>query len=82
MGWYTASGFTDECGHYHHSGLRYDWEFLSVLNENEHEMVPSTQYTTCFDRWREEIAKVNDHHPMISDPPAAGLSPGSTSDRS
>ena len=58
MGWYTASGFTDECGHYHHSGLRYDWEFLSVLNENEHEMVPSTQYTTCFDRWREEIAKV------------------------
>ena len=65
VGWYTASGFTDECGHYHHSGLRYNWEFLSVLNENEHEMVPSTQYTTCFDRWREEISKVNPNIKLI-----------------
>ena len=35
VGWYTQGGFNDECGHYHASGLRYNWTILSVLNENE-----------------------------------------------
>eukprot|EP01051_Picozoa_sp_SAG22_P023385 SAG22_NODE_6010_length_916_cov_1.569155_1_plen_202_part_00 len=35
-GWYTAGGFSDECGHRHVSGRHYNWTILSVLNENEH----------------------------------------------
>eukprot|EP01051_Picozoa_sp_SAG22_P013848 SAG22_NODE_1605_length_4014_cov_1.785696_2_plen_292_part_00 len=59
VAWYTAGGFVDECGRNHSSGLYYKWEYLSVLNEDEKHMLPSTQYTTCFDRWRDEIANVN-----------------------
>lgn len=36
VGWYTAGGFTDECGVRHSSGLRYRWPLLSVLNEDEY----------------------------------------------
>ena len=36
VGWYTAGGFNDECGHWHASGLHYAWHGLSVLNEDEH----------------------------------------------
>ena len=39
VGWYTAGGFTDECGHHHASGLHYQWELLSVLNEHEHRIL-------------------------------------------
>ena len=51
VGWYTAGGMTDECGQYHHSGLYYKMEALSVLNEDEHRMLPEggLRYTTCFD---------------------------------
>ncbi len=33
VGWYTAGGFTDECGHFHESGLHYSWYGVSILNE-------------------------------------------------
>ena len=25
VGWYTAGGFHDECGHWHPSGFKYNW---------------------------------------------------------
>jgi hypothetical protein len=31
VGWYTAGGFTDECGQFHESGLHYDWYLLRGL---------------------------------------------------
>eukprot|EP00666_Eupelagonemidae_sp_cell4sb_P002737 gene2737-7990_t len=67
VGWYTAGGFADECGTRHESGLHYNWTYLSVLNENEHGMVPSggVEYTACFDAWRAEIAKVNPRVKLI-----------------
>ena len=40
VGWYTAGGFHDECGHWHASGLNYTWWGLSVLNEDEHHLRP------------------------------------------
>lgn len=60
-GWYTAGGFTDECGKHHASGLHYKWTYISVLNEDEHSMTPENgvEYTKCFDAWKAEIAKVN-----------------------
>lgn len=61
IGWYTAGGMVDECGTYHKSDLFYKMEALSVLNEDEHQMIPEggVQYTICFDAWRDEIRKVN-----------------------
>ena len=51
VGWYTNGGMTDECGHWHESGLHYDWFGLSVLNEDEHHIKPDMgqAYTVCFD---------------------------------
>ena len=40
VGWYTQGGFRDECGHWHDSGLHYDWYGLSILNEDEHRIKP------------------------------------------
>ena len=40
VGWYTAGGFTDECGVQHTSGLYYNWPILSVLNEDEYNTPP------------------------------------------
>ena len=50
----------DECGVRHDSGLRYDWDLLSVLNEDEYSTPPGggVQYTVCWDAWKEEIGKV------------------------
>ena len=61
VGWYTAGGFADECGHFHASPYRYAWYGLSVLNEDEHKLRPGggVAYTTCFDAIAEEVAKVN-----------------------
>merc|ERR1719261_2359699 len=61
VGWYTAGGFHDECGHWHESGFHYNWWGLSVLNEDEHHIEPDdgTAYTTCFDAISAEVAKVN-----------------------
>ena len=52
---YTAGGFVDECGQHHASGLHYQWTHLSVLNENEHWMLPAhgPEYTVCFDAWKQ-----------------------------
>ena len=58
VGWYTAGGFKDECGHHHASGLHYNWTILSILNENEHG-TGQVRYTVCFDAIRYEVAKVN-----------------------
>ena len=57
VGWYTAGGFTDECGVKHVSSLHYDWAHLSVLNEDEYRTPPTAgvQYTTCWDAWRREV---------------------------
>ena len=67
VAWYTAGGFTDECGGVHTSGLHYNWTYLSVLNEDEHHMVPEDgpEYTVCWDAWKKEIAKVNPHLTLI-----------------
>eukprot|EP01051_Picozoa_sp_SAG22_P034615 SAG22_NODE_15803_length_340_cov_0.809129_1_plen_76_part_01 len=35
-----VAGFHDECGHWHASGLKYNWFGLSVLNEDEHKLAP------------------------------------------
>ena len=40
VGWYTAGGFHDECGHWHASGFNYTWWGVSVLNEDEHHIAP------------------------------------------
>ena len=67
VGWYTKGGMVDECGKRHESGLYYPWKFLSVLNENEYYTPPGNgvQYTTCWDAWKVEIAKVNRHIQLI-----------------
>merc|ERR1712166_1218013 len=61
VGWYTNGGFHDECGHWHASGLHYQWYGLSVLNEDEHHLAPDKgqAYTVCFDAIKVEIAKIN-----------------------
>ena len=61
VGWYTNGGFHDECGHWHASGLRYNWFGLSVLNEDEHALAPDQgqMYTKCFDAIKTEIGKNN-----------------------
>ena len=61
VGWYTAGGFHDECGHWHPSTLNYTWWGLSVLNEDEHHIQPDNgaAYTTCFDAIVDAVSKVN-----------------------
>jgi hypothetical protein len=55
---YTAGGHHDTCGHFHPSGLHYNWTIISVLNENEHS-TGGERYTRCFDAIREAVEKVN-----------------------
>ena len=38
---YTGGGHHDDCGHWHPSGLFYNWTGLSVLNEDECAPFPS-----------------------------------------
>lgn len=61
VGWYTAGGFHDECGHFHPSDFHYQWWGLSVLNEDEHGIKPGNgvAYTTCYDAIKVEVTKVN-----------------------
>ena len=77
VGWYTAGGFTDECGVRHTSNLHYDWPLLSVLNEDEYGTPPGggVVYTTCWDAWKAEIAKVNKKMRLVG-PETAGGSDG------
>ena len=58
VGWYTAGGFTDECGHFHPSEFHYNWWGISVLNEDEHGP-GAVVYTTCYDAIKVEVEKVN-----------------------
>ena len=51
VGWYTEGGFHDECGHWQHSGFKYKWYGVSILNEDEHGIQPEggiwlTQHAT------------------------------------
>ena len=55
---YTSGGFHDECGHWHPSGLHYNWTVLSVLNEDEHH-TGAARYTRCFDQIKFAVRKVN-----------------------
>ena len=32
VGWYTAGGFEDDCGHWHHSGFNYSWYHLHRID--------------------------------------------------
>jgi hypothetical protein len=61
VGWYTAGGFNDECGHFHKSPFHYDWYGVSVLNEDEHHIQPGNgaAYITCYDAIKKEVGKVN-----------------------
>jgi hypothetical protein len=61
VGWYTKGGFDDECGHWHASGLHYNWHGLSILNEDEHQIRPErgVAYTTCFDAVRAQLRQIN-----------------------
>ena len=61
VGWYTAGGFHDDCGHWHASGLKYQWWGLSILNEDEHGIKPEggVAYTTCFDAVRKQLEGIN-----------------------
>ena len=61
VGWYTAGGFHDECGHFHPSKFHYNWYGVSVLNEDEHHIQPGggVAYTVCYDAIKVEVEKVN-----------------------
>lgn len=50
VSWYTRGGFTDENGHWHHSGYHYHFPYWEVLNEVdfEHSTTPE-QYTRRYD---------------------------------
>ena len=58
VGHYTAGGHTDSCGHFHPSGLHYNWTILSVLNEDEHG-TGGPRYTRCFDAIRDTVEAIN-----------------------
>jgi len=55
---YTAGGHNDSCGHWHPSGLHYNWSFISFYNENEHNM-GGPRYTRCWDQLRPLIEKIS-----------------------
>ena len=50
-----------DCGHWHHSGLKYKWYGLSILNEDEHDIRPEggIAYTRCFDAVVRQLQKIN-----------------------
>jgi hypothetical protein len=58
--WYTRGGFTDELGHYHHSGYHYELPWWGVLNEPdfEHAFTPE-QYTRLYDAVVAALRKVS-----------------------
>lgn len=58
VGHYTAGGHNDSCGHWHLSGLHYNWSVIAVLNENEHGL-GAKRYTTCFDAIRSRVEAIN-----------------------
>jgi hypothetical protein len=58
--WYTKGGFTDELGHFHHSGHFYKIPYWEVLNEPdlEHNISPQL-YTKIYDAIVTAIKKVS-----------------------
>lgn len=60
--WYTKGGFTDELGHYHHSGHHYKIDYWGVLNEPDFENhITVQQYTRIYDAVTTAIHKVDPH---------------------
>ena len=88
VGWYTAGGFVDECGHNHSSGLRYPWWGMAFLNEGEHhvgmggsnpsERSQAVRYVSCFDAMEKEVRKVNAEIVLIGPESLGGTSPDLT----
>ena len=67
VGWYTAGGFHDDCGHWHASGLKYKWELLSLMNEDEHALQPGlgVMYTRCFDAVKAVVSRIAPNQTLI-----------------
>jgi len=60
--WYTKGGFTDELGHYHHSGHHYKIDYWGVLNEPDFENhIDVQQYTRIYDAVTTAIHKIDPH---------------------
>lgn len=60
--WYTKGGFTDERGHYHHSGHHYKIDYWDVLNEPDFEnKLDVQQYTRIYDAVTAAIHKIDPH---------------------
>lgn len=58
--WYTKGGFTDELGHYHHSGHHYKIDYWDVLNEPDFEnKIDVQQYTRIYDAVTTAIHKID-----------------------
>ena len=74
VGWYTAGGFTDECGHYHKSGLHYSWYGLSIGNEGD--WGPGVEngpaYVQCYDKMEVEIRKQGNLDVILVGPEVTG----------
>lgn len=64
--WYTKGGFTDELGHYHHSGHHYKIAYWEVLNEVdfEHSMSPQL-YIRIYDAVSSALRKISPHTQFI-----------------
>lgn len=59
VSWYTAGGFHDELGRYHHSGHRYEFNRWGILVEPEYEHKISPQlYVQIYDAVAAAIRKV------------------------
>ena len=74
VSWFTQGGMTDECGVWHESGLRFKWDYLSVLNEDEYHTPPGggVIYTVCWDAWKREIGKVHPTMKLVGPETAGG----------
>lgn len=64
VGWYTAGGFVDGCGHHHSSGLQYPWYGMAFLNEGEHHVggqgdAAGVMYNRCYDAMVEQVRRYN-----------------------
>ena len=58
MAHYTTGRHSDSCGHWHPSGLHYNWSVVSFYNENEHRM-GGPRYTRCLDQLRPLVDRIS-----------------------
>ena len=88
VGWFTAGGFVDECGHNHSSGLHYNWWGMAFLNEGEHhvgmggaspnERSQAVRYVSCYDAMEKEVRKYNQEIVLVGPESLGGTSPNLT----